>query len=90
MEPWLKPIVSGYLEKRRRDVVSLRSAIGRGEFQSIRSAGHQMAGTGASYGFALITEIGFRLEAAAQECDTDRIIDGIEELDRYLRSVEPE
>jgi hypothetical protein len=47
-----------------------------------------MAGTGASYGFTAITEIGFKLEESAAAGDSDRIRAGIEELDSYLRTVE--
>jgi CheY-like chemotaxis protein len=87
VEPWLKPIVSGYLEKRRCDVVSLRAAIGRGDFQTVRTIGHQMAGTGASYGFPPVTEIGFRLEEAALVGDAGQIAVNLEELERYLQSL---
>ena len=86
-EPWLKPIVAGYLEKRRRDVASLRSAIERQDFDAVRTLGHQMAGTGASYGFSPITEIGFVLQESALSGDTNGILAGIEELERYLRTV---
>jgi CheY-like chemotaxis protein len=87
-EPWLKPIVAGYLEKRRGDVAKLRSAIDQRDYAAVRMLGHQMAGTGASYGFAPITEIGFALEESARLRDLAAIRAGIEELDRYLRGLE--
>ena len=66
----------------------LRSAIDQWDYATVRLLGHQMAGTGASYGFAPITEIGIRLEEFALSRDGARIQAKIEELDRYLQRVE--
>ncbi len=51
VESWLKPVVGGYLEKRRGDVAKLREALDRGDFEAIRTLGHQMAGTGGGIRF---------------------------------------
>jgi CheY-like chemotaxis protein len=88
VEPWLQPVVSGYLEKRRADVAKLRSAIEQSDYSIVRMLGHQMAGTGASYGFSSITDIGLGLEESALDRDAERIHAGIEELERYLRLVD--
>ncbi len=88
VEDWLKPVVGGYLEKRRADVVKLRSALEQSDFATIRIIGHQMAGTGGGYGFEPITELGNALEESALAADADRIRTGIEDLDHYLSAVE--
>jgi signal transduction histidine kinase/CheY-like chemotaxis protein len=88
IEPWLKPVVGGYLEKRRGDVAKLREALGHGDYATIRTLGHQMAGTGGGYGFDPITEIGSVLEDSALAVDADRIRTTIEDLDRYLNAVQ--
>jgi len=90
VEDWLKPVVGGYLEKRRADVAKLRVALDRGDYGAIRTLGHQMAGTGGGYGFQPITEIGNMLEEAALASDTARIQAGIEDLDHYLGAVQVE
>jgi signal transduction histidine kinase/CheY-like chemotaxis protein len=87
VEDWLKPVIGGYLAKRRADVAKLREALDRGDFGTVRTLGHQMAGTGGGYGFEPITEIGGALEEAALACDSARIRAGAEELERYLRAV---
>ncbi len=87
VESWLKPVVGGYLEKRRGDVGKLRAALDRGDYDTIRSLGHQMSGTGGGYGFDPITEIGSALEESALASDTARIRTSIEDLDRYLSAV---
>ena len=88
VEPWLKAIIPGYLEKRRKDVATLQSAVAQGDYGTVRTMGHQMSGTGTSYGFEQITQIGKQLEEAAVESDPARIQQGIERLDAYLRNVE--
>jgi signal transduction histidine kinase/CheY-like chemotaxis protein len=88
VEDWLKPVVGGYLEKRRGDVATLRNALERGDIAVIRTLGHQMAGTGGGYGFEPITEIGSALEESALASDTARIRASIDDLDRYLGSVQ--
>jgi signal transduction histidine kinase/CheY-like chemotaxis protein len=90
IEPWLKPVVGGYLEKRRGDIVKLREALDRRDFDTIRTLGHQMSGTGGGYGFDPITEIGAELEESALSSDSAKIRIGIEKLDQYLRAVRVE
>lgn len=87
VESWLKPVVGGYLENRRGDVVKLRTALDSGDYAMIRTLGHQMAGTGGAYGFEPITEIGSALEESALAGDPARTRTSIEELDRYLNAV---
>jgi signal transduction histidine kinase len=88
VESWLKPVVGGYLEKRRGDVEKLRAALDRGDYATIRTLGHQMAGTGGGYGFDPITEIGSVLEESALANDAGRIRASIENLDQYLNAVQ--
>jgi signal transduction histidine kinase/CheY-like chemotaxis protein/HPt (histidine-containing phosphotransfer) domain-containing protein len=90
VESWLKPVVGGYLEKRRGDIAKLRAAVDRGDFSTIRTLGHQMSGTGGGYGFEPITEIGSALEDAALGGDATRIQDCIAKLEQYLDAVRVE
>ncbi len=87
VETWLKPVVDGYLEKRRADVGKLRSALESGDYSAIRLLGHQMAGTGGGYGFDPITDIGSRLEEAALANDAARVGNSVDDLERYLTAV---
>lgn len=90
VESWLKPVVGGYLEKRRGDVRKLRDALDRGDFEVIRTLGHQLTGTGGGYGFEPITEIGSALEESALAADAVRVSANIEALELYLSSVRVE
>src|SRR5258707_9610914 len=46
VESWLKPVIPAYLEKRRADVLKLRSALEQGDYATVRTLGHQMSGSG--------------------------------------------
>ena len=87
VEDWLKPVIPEYLEKRREDVGRLRTALAQGDYGAVRTLGHQMAGSGAGYGFTEITNIGTAIEESALAGDPERIQSSIDALDRYLRHV---
>ena len=87
VESWLKPVIPAYLEKRKADVAHLRLALEQGDFASVRTLGHQMAGSGAGYGFTEITEIGATLEESALAADATRIRQEIGKLDQFLNNV---
>jgi signal transduction histidine kinase/DNA-binding NarL/FixJ family response regulator len=86
-ESWLKPVIPAYLEKRRADVVKLKAALDLGDYDTVRTLGHQMAGSGAGYGFAKITEIGSDLEESALAGDTAQIREGIVQLEQFLSKI---
>ena len=88
VEDWLKPVVGGYLDKRRADVRTLREALERGDYSAIRLLGHRMAGTGGGYGFGAITDIGTTLEKSALAGDSARMRASIDDLDRYLQTIQ--
>jgi CheY-like chemotaxis protein len=87
VESWLKPVIPAYLEKRRADVVKLKAALEQADYDTVRTLGHQMAGSGAGYGFGRITEIGGALEESALAGDAVQIRDGIGQLERYLNNI---
>ncbi len=90
VEDWLRPVVGGYLEKRRADVAKLQAALAQADYATIRTLGHQMAGTGGGYGFDRITDIGAALEESALTCDAEGLRASIGELDRYLNTIQVE
>ena len=64
----------------------LKAALEQSDYDTVRTLGHQMAGSGAGYGFPKITEIGGALEESALAGDAARIRNGISELDAWLSS----
>lgn len=84
----LSDLVPGFLDNRRRDVVTMRAALKNGDFEAIRTLGHSMKGAGGGYGFDSITEIGKAIEGSAGKMDAEAIIRHIDELADFLDSVE--
>ncbi|HEY3130229.1 MAG TPA: Hpt domain-containing protein [Acidobacteriota bacterium] len=84
----LQSIVPGFLKNRQKDLISIREALKRADFQRISVLGHCMKGSGGGYGFDGITEIGGSLERAANEQNTNEVQRQIECLGIYLERIE--
>ena len=65
IDPDIADLVPGYLEDRRADVVRLRAALASGERELVRRVGHQIRGSGTSYGYPDLTALGEQLELQA-------------------------
>jgi HPt (histidine-containing phosphotransfer) domain-containing protein len=76
-----------YLEARRRDVALASALLEGGDFDALRQMGHNMAGSGSSYGFARLTELGALLEQAARAGDCEASTRHLVNLRGYLGRV---
>lgn len=88
IEPDLVELIPGYLHNRNQDVLRLREAVAEADYDRIRLLGHSMKGSGGGYGFDAITDLGGRIEHAAQGRDEGAILAATAELEDYLRRVE--
>ncbi len=86
--PQLAARVPTFLSNRRRDVASMQDALARADFETVERLGHCMKGSGASYGFQAITDIGEALERVAGSSDADASQKWISELSSYLDGVD--
>jgi signal transduction histidine kinase/DNA-binding NarL/FixJ family response regulator len=84
----LEDLVPNYLDKRRKDLPKFTEALAAGDFESLRRLGHNLKGSGGSYGFQALTEIGAAIEASARDHNGPGIQAKVEELARYLEEVE--
>ena len=82
------PLIPAFLAQRLTDVGLLMNAIGTNDFARIGLLGHSMKGSGGSYGFDVITEIGRDIEVAAHVQDTAAIAAATARLEHYLAHVE--
>lgn len=78
-----------YLAGRWADLFDARASVSAGTFDRIESIGHNMKGTGSSYGFAAITRIGRTLERAACARDVARTLDALAEFESVLLATTP-
>jgi PAS domain S-box-containing protein len=76
-----------FLQNRRNDVITMLAALARDDLKTVERLGHNMRGTGASYGFKAITDIGAALEHEAGNADTDASRHWVGELSTYLKRV---
>ncbi len=88
VDDMLLGLIPDFLEMRRQDVMRLRALLVSEAFCEIERLGHNMKGNGASYGFAPITDIGQRLEAAARLQHRVEIVALTEALASYLARIE--
>jgi len=88
VEDGMDDVVPGYLAKRRAEVPVYADALAREDFDSIQSLGHKMRGTGAGYGFPVLTELGHVMEKAAMARDAARIRESLNQFALYLDSID--
>jgi PAS domain S-box-containing protein len=80
--------IPAYLQNCRQNVIDIRNALDRVDFETVTILGHNMSGSGGMFGFQAITDIGAALQHAAESSDTDASRKWVGELSSYLQSVE--
>ena len=83
----LEDIAPTFLENRKKDLQTLRVAVGAKDFATLQTLGHRMKGDGGGYGFDAISQTGARLESAAKQYDLPTIEHCIVELEDFLNRV---
>jgi len=78
---WYEGQLKEYLE-------TIGAAVEKGDMETIEDTGHRMKGSGESFGFDRVSDIGRCLEDAAKKKDIQEIRRGFTELEHYLKCVE--
>ena len=81
-------LIPGYLRNCRMNIITMRDALDRADFETVRSLGHQMSGTGAMYGLQFISDTGGAIEQAAASSNIDASRDWVGKLSNYLDDIE--
>ena len=84
----LSAILPKFINNVRRNPSAIAAALACGDFATIRSLGHNMKGTGSSFGLPQISEIGNELEQAAKLQDADSVRTISAHLVHFLDSVD--
>ena len=79
--------VPRFLRNRRQDVDTMLHALADTDFETMERLGHCMRGSGASFGFQRITDIGAAIELAATRTDNAVLRGQIAALAAYLDSI---
>jgi PAS domain S-box-containing protein len=80
-------LVPAFLSHCRADIVTLRDALARDDFDTVKKLGHSMRGAGGSFGFDAITTFGAALEAGSG-VDSESLHASVDALARYLDSIQ--
>ena len=84
----IEVLVPRYLDRRHKEITSFREALNSGDFESLRIGGHSLKGSGGGYGFEALSQIGSRIEKAAQQKDSAAIENAIADYADYMARVE--
>ncbi len=76
-----------YLARCREETAPLWTWLASGTYDQIQRVAHNIKGTGLSYGFAQLTNMGRVLEQAAKAGDLERMRHSLEALGSYLKAV---
>ena len=79
-------LVPQYLAACQSQVVDLQRAIDRGDLDLVARHAHNLRGSGSSFGFPPITELGVRLEHALSARDLNQLKRDAAALQRYLET----
>ena len=75
-----------YINHTSKELVSIIKELETKSFDSLRTFGHNIKGSGGMYGFNEVTEIGAVIEAAAKDEDMALIKSNLNDLDLFLKS----
>ncbi len=87
VDPLIAPLVPGYLQNRAKDTQRIADWLAAKDFGALQKLGHNMRGSAGAYGLAPLSDIGGRIEAAAQASDGAAIGAALEEMGRFLQNV---
>ena len=76
--------IPAYLDNCRHNVVVMREALDRADFEAVTIIGHNLRGSGGGFGFQRITDLGAGLELACQDTNLDHAHELLAALSSFL------
>lgn len=76
-----------YLDRRRRDIECLRSALDSGTFDEFKRIGHQLKGNAASFGYNELESLAVQMEAAAVREDLNEAARQLDLFENWLKTI---
>ena len=81
-------IVPNYISEKLNDAYKMENALKMGDFDTIKTLAHNLRGTGSSYGFPVLSDLGKVIENAAKMKDSKTIQVTLQETFAYINSLE--
>ena len=88
VDPDIKDLIPDYLKNRRDDLLVYQKSLETGDFDLIGVLGHSMKGSGGTYGFDDLSNIGRAIEKAAKNRDKKSVHQSIIALADFLGNLE--
>jgi HPt (histidine-containing phosphotransfer) domain-containing protein len=83
----LADLVPVFLRRRRQELLALRQALAKRDFDELLHLSHRMKGVGYWYGFPQVSILGTRIEASAGARDTKALEALMARYADYLKNV---
>jgi HPt (histidine-containing phosphotransfer) domain-containing protein len=83
----LKSLMPNFLRRRAEDVERVRAAIAIDDFSVVATIGHNLRGSGASYGFPELSAIGAAIEKGALDGDAASVAREVASLAEALSRI---
>lgn len=83
----LEDLIPVFIRNRNKELESLRTALGAGDYEQLKQLGHRMKGVGNSYGFSPISDFGKTIEDCAKSADSAALGSCIDAYADYLAKV---
>ena len=77
-----------YLEIQQREMSAMEQAIAADDALAVSRLGHKLKGTGTSYGFVRLTELGAAIEIAGKDGKLDEVKMLAAQVRSYLENVD--
>jgi HPt (histidine-containing phosphotransfer) domain-containing protein len=87
LPPGLAGFIPGYLASRQDELKEMIGMLAASDFENLAVLGHNMKGTGASFGFPEISRIGAALQYSAEQMDSVATGTQLMELEDFLDNV---
>lgn len=84
----LEPIMDRYFAIQQKELSLMDEAIVDGDAKTLSRLGHKLKGTGTSYGFPRLTELGLAIENAGKDEDLPKAQELISQARNYIENVE--
>jgi HPt (histidine-containing phosphotransfer) domain-containing protein len=86
--PTVSSLTPRYLKNVEKEVQELRRAEAAEDYATIQRIGHNLHGTGGSFGFPRITEFGAAMEQAAKDKEMGRVRESLSQLENYVQQLQ--
>jgi HPt (histidine-containing phosphotransfer) domain-containing protein len=72
-----------YIERRKKDIESLRSALAMNTYDEFKRIGHQLKGNAASFGYMDLEKVAIQMEAAGEKRDHHEALRQLELFEQW-------